>query len=384
MREEREREVMRTLLALSLASALAVGPAQRRSRVTSLPTKMPRCVPVLERGRAGQGLARRAAWIAGQHLVPAVGTATDLSLLTPRPETSENSLIKTRAIGKKREVISKSEGANVRKARDVNEERVVSNNEEEGGEGATLFDTSFNINPLSELSAKKGGNLDRGERTFDEVTKPNGETGFDQDMRNPVMINGVEGFGSIQKEKKLVLFLLNSPVKKVINFSNMLGPLPPSYKALLRGVNVSINSGHNAPRHASRQNPVIRVSDAKGAGVRNEARKLFGKKEEETVVKIFGGGLAFEERNQNIPKNSSSEIGSSAPGSKGNAIWPRRGVVRELYGPGNFFEGGESGKGGDHRLSYSLRKLERRRESGEGTGESEKRSTPPPPPPPLT
>ena len=35
--------------------------------------------------------------MADQYLGSEVGTATDLSLLTPRPETSENSLIRARA-----------------------------------------------------------------------------------------------------------------------------------------------------------------------------------------------------------------------------------------------------------------------------------------------
>ena len=66
MRDEREREERRVLLALSLASALAVGPAQRWARVTSLPTNTPRWVPVSVRGRVGQGQLLSAKRIAGQ------------------------------------------------------------------------------------------------------------------------------------------------------------------------------------------------------------------------------------------------------------------------------------------------------------------------------
>ena len=54
-------------------------------------------MPVSLRGRSGQGHDRRVVTMAGQCSGSEVGTATDLSLLTPRPETSENSLIMVRA-----------------------------------------------------------------------------------------------------------------------------------------------------------------------------------------------------------------------------------------------------------------------------------------------
>src|SRR6185437_1611781 len=97
MREERERERSRVRLVFILLTALLTGPSQTFSRVTSLPMTIPRWVPSFKRGRSGQGQDRRSDRMAGQWGSSAVGIASDLVLLIPRPETTENLLIRVRA-----------------------------------------------------------------------------------------------------------------------------------------------------------------------------------------------------------------------------------------------------------------------------------------------
>ena len=179
MREEREREVITCLLDLSLASALAIGPDQSFLRSTFLPTTIPRWVPDSARGRSGQGQTRRAKRIKGHLVGPAVGIATDLSLLIPRPETSEKRGDGRNRVRKEGEIVSKSERTNTGGPGDVVEEWVVGDNKKEGGEGATLFDPSFYVNPVSKGTPKKGGDLNGGKGTLDKVTKPEREPSFD-------------------------------------------------------------------------------------------------------------------------------------------------------------------------------------------------------------
>ena len=76
----------------------------------------------------------------------------------------------------------------------------------------------------------------------------------------------------------------------------MFRALPSSNKAFLRGVNVGINGWHDAPSYARREDPVVCVGDAEGAGVGDEPSEFFGEEEEETVVETVRGRLAFKDR----------------------------------------------------------------------------------------
>src|SRR5689334_10863071 len=80
-----------------LAYAFFMGPFQSISKVTSRPTKMPKWTPDSLRERSPQGQRASPARRAGHLEGGAVGIAADLSLLTPRPETCEKTLIKSRA-----------------------------------------------------------------------------------------------------------------------------------------------------------------------------------------------------------------------------------------------------------------------------------------------
>ena len=109
------------------------------------------------------------------------------------------------------------------------------------------------------------------------------------------MVDGVKSFRSVKKEKKLVLFLLDCFVKKVVDLDNVFRTLSSSNKTFLRGVHVGVHGRHDAPRNARRQDPVVSVGDAEGPGVRNKTGELFWEEEEETVVETVGRGLTLED-----------------------------------------------------------------------------------------
>ena len=144
------------------------------------------------------------------------------------------------------------------------------------------------------------------------------------------MIDRVESLGSVKEEEKLVLFLLDRLVKALVNVRDMVSSLPASNEAFLGGVDVTIDSTHDAARDTGGQNPDVGISDTEGASVGDKAGELFGEEEKEAVVEALRRQLTVEDRPKGVPKNGGCEIGGGTPRSKGNAVWPRRSVVNEL------------------------------------------------------
>ena len=157
-----------------------------------------------------------------------------------------------------------------------------------------MLNPPSDVNPVRKLPTKKGGNTDRGKRSFNEVPEPEWEAGNDKNMGNPVMVNGVKGLGCVKEEEKLVLFRLDSFIKVRVNVNNVIGTLLAGQKTFLGGVNEMINGWHDASGHAGGKDPVVRVGDAEGAGVGKKAGELFGEEEEKTMVKAFRGKMAPE------------------------------------------------------------------------------------------
>ena len=130
------------------------------------------------------------------------------------------------------------------------------------------------------------------------------------------MVNRVKGFCCVKKEKKLVLFLLDRCVKKIVDFDYMFRALPSGNKAFLGGVNISINGWHDAPCNASSQDPVVCVGDTEGPGVRDKASELFWEKEEETVVKTVRRRLALEDRFKDSPETVAAKSATARQAAK--------------------------------------------------------------------
>ena len=106
------------------------------------------------RSRSGQGHDFRSRQIWANLLGSEVETTADLSLLMPNPEISDKTLMRDRAgeIGHRgrceSEIVRESEQPNSMYLGKEVEERVVSNDEEEGRQGAALFDTPYYVDPI--------------------------------------------------------------------------------------------------------------------------------------------------------------------------------------------------------------------------------------------
>ena len=94
----------------------------------------------------------------------------------------------------------------------------------------------------------------------------------------------------------MALFLLDSLVKALVNVRDMISPLPASNEAFLGGVDVIIDSTHDAARDTGGQNPVVGISDTEGASVGDKAGELFGEEEKEAVLEALRRQLTVEDR----------------------------------------------------------------------------------------
>jgi hypothetical protein len=72
---------------------------------------------------------------------------------------------------------------------------------------------------------------------------------------------------------------------------------------------------------------IVGISDRNGARVGDEASVFLWNEEEKTVVKTRGRVLAPTKRLEDSKEKRSSEVGSSSPSGKRNAVGARRGVV---------------------------------------------------------
>ena len=70
-------------------------------------------------------------------------------------------------------------------------------------------------------------------------------------------------------------------------------------KTFLSLVDILVDSRHYAPRDGSRENPVIRVGNAKGAGVRDKACVLFRKEIQKAVVEALRGTVTLRDNLKN-------------------------------------------------------------------------------------
>ncbi len=81
----------------------------------------------------------------------------------------------------------------------------------EGGERAPLLDPTKNVNPVSELTPKKGSNLDSRERPLDKVLESSGEANLIENMTDPIVIDRVKGL-AVSRRKRTRSSLLQAAV----------------------------------------------------------------------------------------------------------------------------------------------------------------------------
>ena len=98
-------------------------------------------------------------------------------------------------------------------------------------------------------------------------------------------------------------------------------------ETLLCRVDIPDNRIHDGARDTGSQEPVVSVSHTEGAGVRDEAGQFLRKKKKEAVVVTVRGLVTFQNGAENTQKDGGSKFRGGTPGSKGNAVRPRGGVV---------------------------------------------------------
>jgi hypothetical protein len=212
------------------------------------------------------------------------------------------------------------------------EEGVVGDDEEEGGEGTSLFDASVNIDPVCQLTPEKGGNLDRGEGPFDEVPEPRGKFSFSKDVVDPGVVDRVKGLGGVEEEEEAVKLFRDSFVKEGVNVSSVIPTIFAREETFLSRIDEVDHCSHDATSNARGEQPIVSIRDTKGTSVRHEARELFGEEEKKAEVEALRGIVTLSNSTKDVKENRSGKVRGCAPGGKRDAVRTGGRVIRTFYG----------------------------------------------------
>jgi hypothetical protein len=235
--------------------------------------------------------------------------------------------------------------------------RIVGDDEEEGREGTPLLDPPKNVNPVRQLTPKKGSNLNGREGAFNKLPEPRGETDLIQNMTDPLMIDRVKSFSGVEKEEDPVELLGNGCIKKVVNGLNVVTAIFACQEPLLGGVDVSINSRHDAAGNRRSKYAIVSVGNTQRPRVRDQPSVLLREKEEEAVVEPRRGEVALGNGLKDMEKDWSSKVRGSPPGSKRNTIGAGGGVIPAVNDRTKKAEVGFSAKGVVEPLVIAPQKL---------------------------
>ena len=90
------------------------------------------------------------------------------------------------------------------------EENVVAEREEEGGEGASLFDSPCDVDVCFGVPPVGEEDLDIRHKALDDVDECGGEVDFVEHFDDEGVVDGVECFGCVEKEDVELLFFVES------------------------------------------------------------------------------------------------------------------------------------------------------------------------------
>jgi hypothetical protein len=124
------------------------------------------------------------------------------------------------------EIISKGIVTDVGNKGEKEEEGVIGEDKEKGGEGTTLFYTSKNVYPVRRLPTKKRRDFDIAEGAFDKKRKPGGKVEVFDDEMNPGVVDRVKSLSCVKEEEEPVKMIFDTLVKIGVYIDNMVTTLP--------------------------------------------------------------------------------------------------------------------------------------------------------------
>ena len=140
------------------------------------------------------------------------------------------------------------------------------------------------------------------------------------------MVDRVKRLGRVHEKENPALPAGEGRIKKLIDDTDMIPTILTSQENLLS----LVDSRHNAPRDGRRENPVIRVGNAKKAGVRDKACVLFRKEIKKAAVKALEVTVTLSDNLKNSVKEKGSKVESSSPRSEGNTVRTKGRVRKKI------------------------------------------------------
>jgi len=213
------------------------------------------------------------------------------------------------------------------------EQSVVTKNEEEGGERATLFHTALDVDGGGGGDA--GRNPDVGKQVLNSKNEPRRKALFGESGKDEVMPNGVEGFPVISEKCKKLLPSTPFGVEFVSEGEDMIGEVPTREKHLLMTADKVLSGVDDTGNEGPGDDPIVRVVNTNGASILDQMGRFFWDKNQAGAVKARDLGLACGEGEGDFEQERGSEVRELLVGFKGDAIWATRRVGSGVDGVQN-------------------------------------------------
>ena len=162
-------------------------------------------------------------------------------------------------------VIGEGKNVGARDADEAGKEGVISEDEEERGEGATLFDSPVDVDRGFGAAAQSGADLYLVHETFYKVDHPNGHTDFGKNVEEEGVVYRVKGFCRVDEKEKVLLLFEEGCVEHICDTFYVCVAFSPVYKTFLAKFSYIIDGGHDGAGDGSSYDAVVEVVHGDGA-----------------------------------------------------------------------------------------------------------------------
>ena len=182
---------------------------------------------------------------------------------------------------------------------DGREEGVIGKDEKERGKRTALLDPAKDVDEAGEVTPEAGGDADIHQGGLNKVSEPGRKAGPGQDLKRPLVVNGVEGLGSVKEEEEMLGVFFNTLEEELVDLKSMVHSVLAPEKAFLRGVDQGRNNRHGKCGNGGGEDTIVSVSNTDGAGVGDEPSVLLRDEKEDPMVEARRRGVTTAQLNKN-------------------------------------------------------------------------------------
>ena len=207
---------------------------------------------------------------------------------------------------------------------DIHEE-----DKEKGGEGASLLDTPVEINTGRGSTREGGVAVGIGKESTDAPDNIFGNTDMSKEGKNNPMVTAIKSFGEVVEEEIIMTSFIFSSIKSFVKKEYVILHGTTRNIAGLVGVNDIGKRENDEGVNGGGNQTVVGVGDDNRSGVFHCTKTFFGKKVEQTPVKIFGRGSSTTANTSSTTEDDwTRDVNKLSVDRERDAVGPRGGIVR--------------------------------------------------------